>query len=220
MNAPQATRAGERPGRRARKKERTRREIFAAAVRLFLERGYDAVTVDDICRAADVARGTFFLHFPTKDTLLAEYGREATADLAARMHDHRGDATAELRAMFRLLAERAIAHGDVVRLTVREVMARPLGIAEATEQARDVGMLLAAVVRRGQSAGELRRDVAPEVAGAVLVSAYFAIVNVWATGPEKFDLTAAVEQMLDLVLNGLARPPARRRPSRRHGGRP
>jgi AcrR family transcriptional regulator len=54
------------PSRRARKKERTRRDIFAAAMDLFVARGFEAVTIDDICRAADVARGTFFCISPRK----------------------------------------------------------------------------------------------------------------------------------------------------------
>ncbi len=69
------------PSRRARKKERTRAQIYGAAMQLFLARGYDAVTIEEICAAADVARGTFFLHFPTKDALLGEYGRQASAEL-------------------------------------------------------------------------------------------------------------------------------------------
>src|SRR5262245_13297237 len=84
--------AAEPLGRRARKKARTRQAIYDAAMALFLERGYGAVTVEDVCRAADVAKGTFFLHFPTKDALLAEYGREATDDLRARLAAHRGGA--------------------------------------------------------------------------------------------------------------------------------
>ena len=80
------------PGRRERKKARTRQTIYQAAMALFVERGYDAVTVEEVCRRADVAKGTFFLHFPTKDALLVEYGREATDDLRARLASHRGGA--------------------------------------------------------------------------------------------------------------------------------
>jgi AcrR family transcriptional regulator len=191
------------PGRRARKKAQTRQAIYQAATTLFLARGYDAVTVDDVCRAADVAKGTFFLHFPTKDALLAEYGRVATEALRAHLTAQRGSAVAALRASLRYLAARAERDPELVRLTVRESMGRPAAMAQSTEQGRTLGELLIGLVQRGQAAGELRRSVVPEVAGAVLVGAYFAIVNAWAAGEPRFDLTEAVDHALKLVLQGL-----------------
>jgi AcrR family transcriptional regulator len=190
-------------GRRARKKAQTRQGIYDAAMRLFVTRGYDAVTVEDVCGAADVAKGTFFLHFPTKDALLTEYGRVAMTELRERLAVQRGGATATLRAALRVLAERAEQHPEIARLTVRETMARPAAIAESSLHGRTLGELLAAIVRRGQETGELRRGVAPELAGAVLVGSYFAIVNEWAVGAPRFDLTQAVDQALKIVLTGL-----------------
>ena len=78
-SAVEATTESAEPSRRARKKERTRREIYQAAMDLFAARGFDAVTVEQICEAADVARGTFFLHFPTKSALLFEFNRAVAA---------------------------------------------------------------------------------------------------------------------------------------------
>ncbi len=48
---------------------RTRRTLHHALLRLMLEKGYDAVTVEDICREADVGRSTFYAHFTNKDDL-------------------------------------------------------------------------------------------------------------------------------------------------------
>jgi len=56
-------------GRRERKKQQTRQAISDVATTLFLERGFDAVTVAEVARAADVAVQTVFNHFPTKEDL-------------------------------------------------------------------------------------------------------------------------------------------------------
>ncbi|MFE2185687.1 TetR/AcrR family transcriptional regulator [Streptomyces sp. NPDC059455] len=57
-------------GRRERKKAATRAAIAAAALHLFLERGFDAVSIRDIAERADVAVATVFAHFPGKEALV------------------------------------------------------------------------------------------------------------------------------------------------------
>ncbi|GAA2390739.1 TetR/AcrR family transcriptional regulator [Streptomyces glaucosporus] len=60
------------PGRRERKKAATRRKIADTALRLFLERGYDAVGIRDVAAEADVAVTTVFSHFASKEALVFE----------------------------------------------------------------------------------------------------------------------------------------------------
>ncbi|RKQ86590.1 TetR family transcriptional regulator [Solirubrobacter pauli] len=57
-------------GLRERKKRQTQEAIAAAAMQLFQAHGFDAVTVADVARAADVAEKTVFNHFPTKEDLV------------------------------------------------------------------------------------------------------------------------------------------------------
>lgn len=59
----------EEPGRRERKKLQTRQLISDAATVLFMERGFDHVTVAEVAKAADVAVQTVFNHFPAKEDL-------------------------------------------------------------------------------------------------------------------------------------------------------
>lgn len=93
--------------RRSRKRLATRRGISDAATRLFLERGFDAVTVDEIAAAADVGRMTVFNHFPRKEDMffdLDEEGREVLRE-ALRQRDPRVAPIETLR----LLAHRLVA---------------------------------------------------------------------------------------------------------------
>ncbi|MFD5244225.1 TetR/AcrR family transcriptional regulator [Amycolatopsis sp. NPDC058340] len=59
-------------GRRERKKAATRQKIADTALRLFLERGYDAVGIREVAAEADVAVTTLFAHFASKEALVFE----------------------------------------------------------------------------------------------------------------------------------------------------
>ena len=94
------------PDRRSRKRLATRQGISNAATRLFLERGFEAVTVDEIAAAADVGRMTVFNHFPRKEDMFFDReaeGREAVLE-ALRQRD-RGVAPIEA---LRRLAHRLV----------------------------------------------------------------------------------------------------------------
>jgi AcrR family transcriptional regulator len=65
----------ERPGLRERKKEATLERLREVALDLFVERGFDAVSVDDIAEVAEVSKTTFYRYFPSKEELL--FGRAA-----------------------------------------------------------------------------------------------------------------------------------------------
>jgi AcrR family transcriptional regulator len=61
---------GSKPMAVDRRVQRTRTALYDALVGLIRRKAYDAITVEDILRAADVARATFYAHFTSKDDLL------------------------------------------------------------------------------------------------------------------------------------------------------
>ncbi|WP_410657939.1 TetR/AcrR family transcriptional regulator [Amycolatopsis sp. lyj-112] len=70
-------------GRRERKKAATRQAIADAALELFLERGYDQVSIRDIADAADVSTTTVFKHFSGKEALVFDEEEDREAALIA-----------------------------------------------------------------------------------------------------------------------------------------
>ncbi|WP_316520550.1 TetR/AcrR family transcriptional regulator [Kitasatospora brasiliensis] len=78
-------------GLRERKKERTRRAISEAAITLFLEHGFDRVSVADVAAAAEVSKPTLFSYFATKEDLVvhrfADHQEQAAETVRTRQAD-------------------------------------------------------------------------------------------------------------------------------------
>ncbi len=70
-------------GLRERKRQQTRERLTRAAMALFLERGFEATTLDDIAAAADISRRSFFHYFASKEDVVFAWHEESTADLIA-----------------------------------------------------------------------------------------------------------------------------------------
>lgn len=75
--------ATESLGRRERKKAATRKTISDVATRMFIERGYDEVSIREIADAADVSPTTVFAHFPQKEALVFDEDDEQRDRLVA-----------------------------------------------------------------------------------------------------------------------------------------
>jgi AcrR family transcriptional regulator len=78
---------GSEPGRRQRKKAATRALILETARELFLERGFDAVSVREIANKADLSPATVFSHFPQKEALLFYEEDDQREKLIAAVRD-------------------------------------------------------------------------------------------------------------------------------------
>lgn len=70
------------PGRRERKKQQTREKIARVALELFIERGFEQVTVTEVAEAADVSVNTVYNYFPTKEDLFFGLNQPMEASLA------------------------------------------------------------------------------------------------------------------------------------------
>jgi AcrR family transcriptional regulator len=167
------------PGLRERKKQQTRELIAEAANRLFLERGFDAVKVADVARAADVSEGTVFNYFPTKEDLF--YGRLETfeASLVDAVRD-RPAGESVLAAFRRFIDERS---GRLAGEEVADLIAAAAGIVAAspTLQAREREVIdgytrsLAALL--ADETGARPGDVEPAVVANALMGTHRAIVE-------------------------------------------
>jgi AcrR family transcriptional regulator len=158
------------PGRREERKRETRTALFASAVKLFAERGYQATTVADIAAGAGVAARTFFGYFPTKEAVLFLPVDELAANLEEVLATGPDDALTTLRAW-------VYEHADWFRSDFREL--RDL-IEASSEESHTVAVTGLLFINRISAAvaSRLRRDLdaepddaMPDIAAAATVAA-------------------------------------------------
>ncbi len=193
-----------RPGLRERRKRLTAAELEAAALRLFGERGFDAVTVDDIAADADVSRRTFFRYFASKeDVLLADHHVQLARLREAMAARPPGEAilTALRNALLSITGdfedrrEKVILRGRIMRETP-SLQARSLVHQKSWEDA----MQQMVAERLGvDPVADLRTGVVAATALAAMRVAF----NNWLNAGAKGDLIALTAEALDLLDGGL-----------------
>lgn len=196
---------------RQQQKAATARRIFEAALGLFREQGYGATTVEQIARAAGVAKGTFFTHFPSKDAVLDHIGRLQMDRLEAAFADSPAlaalPAPARLHAVLAALAAGVEGQPAEMRALTVELLTRRSLFNIDRQGLDELDAMLAGIVAEGQARGELRADAAPGRIATMVRGTYFLAFIEWVQRGEG-RLAPLAAAHLDLLLEGISAPSA------------
>jgi len=193
--------------------EEKRRQILAAAVRVFARKGFHTSRVGDIAEEAGVAHGLLYHYFDSKDELLETIFHETWSELLAAMReveDSGKPAREQLRGVAAILLRSWRRDPELVRVLVREVARSP----QLQERLVEVGEAFAAIrrmIERGQADGDFRADLDPRLASFVFYGALEETLTGWAFGqlPDDDEQVALAEAtIVDVVCGGFAAVPA------------
>jgi AcrR family transcriptional regulator len=189
--------------RRRRRSNDIRDRILNAAVELFAQRGIVPTRVESITEAADVAKGTFFNYFPTKEAIAAELAKRLMTDLW--IVAQRARQAESVRPIVEALPDVFFdaMHGSPVlcRSVLGSLLLNDSLASDAAEIETSTIAHLAYILERGQELGEIRTDRAAAVIALALQQALWGALVGWRDG---LDIRARMRIVLEVFWNGAA----------------
>ncbi len=185
----------------------TRQAIFDTAVDLFARKGYDKVTVEEICAKVGVTKGAFYNHFKSKDQIILEE--------FMRMDEHYVGVAQEISGMESSVEKLRVFHREAIKLmsdlgaTILKVVyhsqiAPNMRKPYLTDSRRFLYKITNELVKEGQEKGEIRADITSEEMSVMLINCFRGQIYHWCLANGSFDLVDTCERLFDLMLESLA----------------
>ena len=205
------------PARWRRRKDARPREIVAAALDVFVERGFAATRLTDVADRAGITKGTLYLYFADKHALFRAVVQEAVVPEIARMENIVRDRSGPCAETIRLLVQhwwRIVGESTlcgIPKLVVAEASNFPdLARFFVQHVVRRGRKLFAALIREGIRRGEFR-DCDVRYATRLLVSP-LVFAAIWERSLKPFDrepynARRMLDLHLDVFLRGIAARP-------------
>ena len=182
--------------------------ILRAATRVFARNGYFNSKVADIARAADVADGTVYLYFKSKEEILHSiFDQNMTEAIASgrKLIKALSDPREKLRRIAKLHLERLGADRDLA--VVFQVELR--GSTKFMEEFSAAGFaeyldLLCKIIEEGQRSGVFRKDLNAKVVSKILFGALDEMATNWIISRRNYQLEPMADVVMDVFLNGVS----------------
>ena len=195
--------------RMERKKEASRRKIITAAVSLFNRHGLEAVTMEQIAEAADVARGTLYNYFPSREAIVNAY-------LEQTFQDRSQDRIAQLRLLpdthsrlvyiFTVLVEGVQRQQEIFEAFMVYRMKQVTSFRQSTGQEQTgLSLLIHEIITLGQDSHELRSDLDEGMLAGLFEYALIAAIKPLYLQPALYDQFSSIQHSVNLFLNGAGR---------------
>ena len=209
----------ERPGQPGGRRDTNRRErtkaLSDAAIALFLARGIEAVTIEDITATAGVAKGSFYRYFDDKVALVEALFAPVAANVLAafdasiatlRDARTRDAAFASYESIGEALGRVILHNGDVVQLYLQECRAPAEGARAPARRLADFVAEKAIEHTRLARQHGLLRDFPAEVSSLTVIGAAERILFSLLNGDFKGEPLEVPGQLIELILDGLRAP--------------
>ena len=185
-----------RPGSRVQRRvARTKAAIEDAFVQLVLEQGYERVAVEDSADRADLARATFYAHYPNKEAVLFSVFNQLVEDLMQRIAYQSGPWNVVRRDAMQTAFKHAADNPDLYRACLSDARTRRAYLSTLNRYAEQ---------NFRDRLGALNRQprIPVPVMARGFVGAHLAILEAWLAGELQGDIEELASTALDLFVAG------------------
>jgi TetR/AcrR family fatty acid metabolism transcriptional regulator len=183
------------------------RRILDAAIEVIAEKGFHNSRVSEMAARADVADGTVYLYFKSKEQILMaalDSAFESFYKLARRELDAAPSAVAGLRALARLHLGELSRNRSLAVVLQTELRQSAKFLAEFSQrELKGYFNLIRETIRRGQQEGTIRADVSDLIAAACFFGSLDELATAWVLSSRQYDLAASAAPVVDLLLGGM-----------------
>jgi AcrR family transcriptional regulator len=193
--------------RRQRRSAEIRERLFRSALSLFARKGFAETTVEDITNAADVGKGTFFNHFPSKDHILIAFSDMQIAKLQNAVNTVRENHE-PMVAFFKNLSVNLSAEPgrspDVVRALLQANLSSTSVRGAMRKNYARGHALLAELMQVAQHRGEFRDDIPAAELANVFRQTVMGTLLVWSVFGDA-SLPERIDSALNILWTGMLR---------------
>ena len=193
---------------RERQKERRRARIYAVAIDMFRQGGFQTTTATDIARASNVSRGTFFNYYPYKEAVLLDYGSEVVEGLRqhAEAQLQAGAAPMQvLQDVWMRLAEQNMQGRDLIPPLAYEVLNPDPERARTAYRALPLGKVIEMILRPLHHSGQLRTDLSLSRMSNLIADTYLMIALRWSAYGSERSFKEEMRLTLAFLMDGVLR---------------
>ena len=181
--------------------------ILQAAIEVFAQHGYFNSRISDIAKKADVADGTVYLYFKNKEEILMsaiDFAFKVFMDAAKKESAEISDPRQRLARLAALHLESLGANRGLAMVFQTELRQSAKFLSEFSHRRLIAYFdLIREVVRDGQAKGQFRAEVSDKIAANVFFGALDAMVTSWLLSERDYDLGAASDVIVDLIMVGM-----------------
>jgi AcrR family transcriptional regulator len=185
----------------------TRQLIFDTAIEMFAKKGYDAVTVDDICEKTRVGKSTFYNLFKSKDQIIIEeflkidsYYQEIIEEIQKKSKSHIEQLLEFTALTLEYINDMGI---EIMKVAYHSQIGPSLKESPVASPQRALYIILEQAIKKAQEAGEVRTDKSATTIAQNLIMFTRGVIYEWCLKDGGFDLLDAGKEYMDCFIDGI-----------------